>query len=215
MGHLFVRTYVYVDGFNFFYGAVKGTQYKWLDFGKLFRNLLDPSHQILAIKYFTAHVSGKIDPQKPLRQSSYIRALQAHIPEFSVYYGKFKMRESKAFLRDPKDVAILGKKTVTVTKPEEKGSDVNLAVHLLQDAWLNQYDCAVIVSDDSDLAESIKIVKTHLKKTIGLINPTRNRTPKEISKHVTFYKVVRENLLAICQLPDPIPGTSIHKPSSW
>ena len=42
---------------------------------------------------------------------------------------------------------------VEVIKTEEKGSDVNLAVHLLNDAWLDRYECAVVVSNDSDLAE--------------------------------------------------------------
>ena len=46
-----------------------------------------------------------------------------------------------------------------VYKTEEKGSDVNLALHVLNDAWLDQYDCAVIVSNDSDLAESLRLVK--------------------------------------------------------
>lgn len=41
---------------------------------------------------------------------------------------------------------------VDIIKTEEKGSDVNLAVHLLNDGWLDAYDCAVVVSNDSDLA---------------------------------------------------------------
>ena len=51
--------------------------------------------------------------------------------------------------------------TVNVIKTEEKGSDVNLAVHLLNDAWLNKYECAVIVSNDSDMAEAMRLVKAH------------------------------------------------------
>ena len=59
-----MRTYVYIDGFNFYYGAVKNTPYKWLDFKKLLQLLLDPKHNIISIKYFTAMVSGKIDPNQ-------------------------------------------------------------------------------------------------------------------------------------------------------
>jgi len=84
-----MRTYIYIDGFNFYYGAVKDTPYKWLDFKKLFEYLLDPSHQIISIKYFTAMVTGKIDPDQPIRQKTYLRALRKYIPEISVYYGKF------------------------------------------------------------------------------------------------------------------------------
>jgi hypothetical protein len=75
-----MRTYIYIDGFNFYYGAVKDTQYKWLDFKKLLQHLLNPKHQILSIKYFTAMVSGKIDPDQPIRQKTYIRALKKFIP---------------------------------------------------------------------------------------------------------------------------------------
>jgi uncharacterized LabA/DUF88 family protein len=104
---------------------------------------------------------------------------------------------------------------VDIEKPEEKGSDVNLAVHLLHDASLGLYDCAVVISNDSDLAESLRLVRNFHKKKIGLINPTDHRTPNEIRQHATFYKTVRKGVLAASQLPDPIPGTSIHKPSTW
>ncbi len=83
-----MRTYIYIDGFNFYYGAVKDTPYKWLNFKKLFESLLAPGHQILSIKYFTAIVTGKIDPDQPIRQKTFIRALKKYIPEISVYYGE-------------------------------------------------------------------------------------------------------------------------------
>ena len=47
---------------------------------------------------------------------------------------------------------------------QEKGSDVNLAIHVLNDAWKDEYDCAVIVSNDSDLAESLRLIKEQNKK---------------------------------------------------
>jgi hypothetical protein len=72
-----MRTSIYIDGFNLYYGAVKGTPYKWLDFKAAFGLLLQPHHQITAINYFTAQVSGKRDPQQPVRQQTYWRALQA------------------------------------------------------------------------------------------------------------------------------------------
>ena len=53
-----MRTFVYVDGFNLYYGALKGSSWKWLDLFALFQNMLQSHHQILSIKYFTARVSG-------------------------------------------------------------------------------------------------------------------------------------------------------------
>lgn len=44
-------------------------------------------------------------------------------------------------------------------KSEEKGSDVNLAAHLLRDAYRGHCGCAVIVSNDSDLLTPIRIAK--------------------------------------------------------
>ena len=149
------RTYIYIDGFNLYYRGVKNTPYKWLDLKSLCQKVLDESHKIEQIKYFTAIVSGKIDLQKPIKQQTYIRALEKYIPEISVYYGHFLTNPAWAMLLDPLEKS----KKVRILKTEEKGSDVNLAVHLLNDAWLDRYDCAVIISNDSDLAEAIDIVR--------------------------------------------------------
>jgi uncharacterized LabA/DUF88 family protein len=212
-----MRTYIYIDGFNFYYGAVKDTPYKWLNFKKLFEYLLDPSHQIISIKYFTAMVTGKIDPDQPIRQKTYLRALRKYIPEISIYYGKFLSHNVFKPLAYPINKNLFGKdiKFVNVIKTEEKGSDVNLAVHLLNDAWLDLHDCAVIVSNDSDLSESLRLVKEQHKKKIGLITPGKTHPSRELLKYSDFTKRIRKGVLASSQLPDPIPGTTIHKPALW
>lgn len=203
------RTYIYIDGFNFYYRVVKRTPYKWLDLKAMFTNLLDPQNNIVKIKYFTAIVSGKIDPDQPIRQKTYIRALEKYIPELEVYYGHFLSHEVYAPLAGP-----LPMKFVKIIKSEEKGSDVNLAVHLLNDAWLNKFDCAVVVSNDSDLAEALRIVKNDHKKVIGLLTPVDSPS-MELKKYATFIKQIRKGVLSISQLPDPIPGTTIFKPKTW
>jgi hypothetical protein len=106
-------------------------------------------------------------------------------------------------------------KFVQVTKTEEKGSDVNLAVHLVNDAWKNLYDCAVIVSNDSDLYEAIRIVKEELNKKIGLIILPNGNPSIKLLSCTNFKKAIRNNLLQNSQLPDPIPNTNIYKPISW
>ena len=76
-----MRTFVYVDGFNLYYGALKGTPSKWLDQQVLLATVLQPHHDILTVKYFTARVSGTpADPSKPQRQDVYLRALGATGP---------------------------------------------------------------------------------------------------------------------------------------
>ncbi len=210
------RTYIYVDGFNLYYGALKNTSYKWLDLNSLFQKLLNDSHEILAIKYYTAKISVRDgDEEAPIRQQSYIRALEKHIPEFSVYYGHYLTHAVTLPLANSKKNRA---KFATVLKSEEKGSDVNLAIHLLNDAWLDKYDCAIVVSNDSDLAESMRLVKEHRKKIIGLITPGsgKHRKPtKKLMEHATFIKNIREGVLGDSQLPDIIPGTNIHKPKRW
>jgi uncharacterized LabA/DUF88 family protein len=212
-----MRTYIYIDGFNFYYSAVKDTPYKWLNFKKLFEYLLDPAHKILSIKYFTAIVTGKIDPGQPIRQKTFIRALKKYIPEISVYYGEFLSHNVFKPLAYPIDKNTFGKpiKFVNIIKTEEKGSDVNLAVHLLNDAWLERFDCAIIVSNDSDLAESLRFVKEQHNKKIGLITPGKTHPSRELLKYADFTKRVRKGVLGASQLPDTIPGTTIHKPTVW
>jgi hypothetical protein len=207
-----VRTHIYVDGFNFYYGAVRGTQYKWVDFKALFSLLLQPHHLITKIKYFTALVKPSVkDPDKRARQLTYIRALESYIPEIEVIYGHFLSHTVKAPLVAP----VGGQRYVDIIRAEEKGSDVNLAVHLLNDAWLNLYDCAVVVSNDSDLAEPLRLVKIHHSKAIGVITPHKTPQSYQLSQHASFKGKIREGVLRLAQLPNPIPGTTIFKPPSW
>ena len=73
MLRLAMRTFLYVDGFNLYYGALKGMPWKWLDLPALFAKVLQPHHDILTVKYFTARVSSTpTDPSKPQRQDVYL-----------------------------------------------------------------------------------------------------------------------------------------------
>jgi uncharacterized LabA/DUF88 family protein len=113
--------------------------------------------------------------------------------------------------------------TSTITKTSNKpylhlrykGSDVNLAVHLLNDAWLDKYDCGVIVSNDSDLAEAMRLIRLQHQKVLGVVTPNTGKTSKQLSIHAHFVRHVRQGVLQASQLPDPIPGTSIYKPKAW
>jgi uncharacterized LabA/DUF88 family protein len=207
------RTYIYIDGFNLYYGALKRSPYKWLDLKKLCCALMNPKHNILKIKYFTARVSGKLDPNKQIRQNTYVRALKHFIPEVEIHYGHFLTHVVRAPLANTQPYEF-----VNIEKTEEKGSDVNLAVHLLNDARPNLYDCAVIISNDRDLAEACRLVKHQNRKMLGVITPdTSPSTHPLTSSSGTLHIVarIRNHVLALCQLPDVIPGTGIHKPSTW
>ena len=208
-----MRTFVYIDGFNLYYRALKGTAYKWLDLKSMLVRLLPPQrHEILQIKYFTALVSGIADPGQPARQKAWLRAIQAHAPEISVHYGNFMTHEISL----PQAPLSIPPQFVRVVKTEEKGSDVNLAVHVVNDAAFNRYDCAAIISNDSDLAEALRLIREEHGKMVGLICPLLRGHPSgALQRHAHFTKHIRAGLLAATQLPSPIPGTTIHKPEQW
>lgn len=214
-----MRTNVYIDGFNLYYGSLKDTPYKWLDLKKLAEGLLNPENKIQKIKLFTANVKPtKNDPTVHQRQSAYLRALKHTIPEIEIIYGHFLQHAQNLPLARENGEVIYNKKGkprfVTICKREEKGSDVNLAVHFLNDAWHDRYDCGVIISNDSDLAESIRLVKQDMRKTIGVISPYQT-VSKELQKYSCFQRMIRPQLLAQCQLPEKIPHSKLTKPQAW
>jgi hypothetical protein len=206
------RTIVYIDGFNFYYGQVRGTPWKWLDLVALFQTVLGPKNTVMKIKYFTARVQpSPHNPNVNVRQDTYLRALRAYCPIVELHYGHFLRHRISMENANPPPYL------VEVWKNEEKGSDVNLALHVLNDAWQNAYDCAVIVSNDSDLAESLQMVKTQHYKSIGLVTPgaPNRKTSYQLRQHADFVKPIRTWMLKSCQLPSPIPGTTIRKPATW
>ena len=81
-----MATNYYIDGFNFYYGAVRGTNYKWLDFSALFQKLF-PNNTLGRIRYFTAPVKARQpDLEQQARQQMYLRALET-LPDLSIHYG--------------------------------------------------------------------------------------------------------------------------------
>jgi hypothetical protein len=79
---------IYIDGFNFYYCAVKNTPYKWINPSELCK-ILFPTTDILKIKYFSARVKSlPHDPSAPSRQDTYWRALRT-IPDLEIIPGNF------------------------------------------------------------------------------------------------------------------------------
>jgi hypothetical protein len=186
---------VYIDGFNLYYGSLKGTSNKWLDLEALSKRLL-PKDSIHRIRYFTALVDGRTDPQGPQRQQTYLRAL-ATIPCVSVHLGLFKTRPVTLPLVTPPPPP--GRTHVRVYRTEEKGSDVNLATFLLLDAFQRDYDVAVVISNDSDLAEPIRVVREELRLPVGVVNPHHPRK-RSLDLKPTFFKQLRASAVAACRV---------------
>jgi uncharacterized LabA/DUF88 family protein len=210
------RTSIYIDAFNLYFGSLKNTPYKWLNV-ELMCNFLLKKNDIVGIKYFTAKVIPREnDPHQPIRQQMYFRALRT-IKNIEIIYGHYLSHEVKMLLATPLFSAE-GKKQkyATVLKTEEKGSDVNLATHLLHDAHLDIFDVAVVISNDSDLLEPIKIIRNHFKKKVGIINPHKKQSVV-LKKNSDFVKQIREGVLRESQFSSLMKDDvgEFHKPKGW
>lgn len=204
-----MKTNIYIDGFNFYYGCIKDTPYHWLDIGKMCHLLL-PNDEIHRIKYFTALVEARPnDPDQPVRQQTFLRALQT-IPNLEIILGTFLSHEVKMPLSP------FGSGYAKVIKTEEKGSDVNIATHLLVDGFKKDYELAVIVSNDSDLLMPIQVVTREFKKPVGLLNPQKHPSVA-LLPYVQFIKKIRRSVLKNCLFPDVMSDKDgqFSKPAGW
>ncbi len=208
-----METNVYVDGFNLYYGAVRGTAYKWLDIRRLCE-LSFPKNHICEIHYCTAIVKDPPwDPGKSTRQQMFIRALETTGVE--PHYGSFLSNVVRMPLVRPR----AGQpRSVEVIKTEEKGSDVALGALLVSHAYQGRFDAAIVVSNDSDLALPIQIVTQELHLPVGLLNPSRTRPYAfELSKVAAFKKTIRQGVLAAAQFPSTLTDKhgTITRPPEW
>jgi hypothetical protein len=104
---------------------------------------------------------------------------------------------------------------VQVHAMEEKGSDVNLACHLVNDAWAGRFDAAVVISNDTDLVEPIRIVTQELKKNVLILSTSQFGASRPLQAVATSVLHIHNSHLKAAQFPATIPGTSIVKPAGW
>jgi hypothetical protein len=217
-----IKTIVYIDGFNLYYRALKGTTHKWLNIVALAQAVLPDECSLAAINYYTARVSGRTDPTAPARQHAYLRAIGS-LPLVSIHYGNFLTQKKWAGLVQPprfKPECELpdgdAPQVAYVWKTEEKGSDVNLGVHLVRDAYTNAFEQAAVLTNDTDLIEPIRIVTQELSRKVILLTPVGQPATSlaAVSSHIRHV----QPYLGPCALPDAVKlanGTIAQKPSGW
>ena len=211
-GRHLIRTNVYTDGLNLYYRSLRSTPYRWLDVGSLARLLL-PQHQIGRIRYFTAVVANRpANPAQGQRQQAYLRALQT-IPDLTVHYGHLLAKTKRRPLAQQPQT---GPRTVEILDTEEKGSDVNLASYLLLDGFDDEYEMAVVISNDSDLQLPIRMARTRLRKQVGVFDPCRRRSC-ELHSAASWNRPLRRGPLSASLFPDTLSDTQgpITKPAGW
>jgi len=217
-----MRTNIYIDGFNLYYRLLReNPQLKWLDLRALSAELLQAQNQIQTVRYYTARISGRIDPSAPGRQQVYLDALTT-VPEIPIHLGNFLVTKPWAGLVHPPQMRggtvpqftppfpVVAK----VWKTEEKGSDVNLGSHLVRDAFQGNFDVAAVLSNDTDLIEPIRIVTEELGLPVGLLCPVI-KPAGGLEKVATFIRHIRIQHLQASQFPNLISGTSIARPVTW
>jgi len=192
-----MRVGVYIDGFNLYYGARglcgQGTAgWRWIDLRGLANQLADwPEATVTNIVYCTARISGADNPSGAADQDVYIKALLAAKAVNLIEYGSYVSRVKQAPLATPdrKGRPILTRSTppvlvkdasnepvrdaifmVSHARREEKGSDVNVAAHLLLDVLQSDVDAAIVISNDSDLR--LPLIEARERVPVGTVNPS-------------------------------------------
>lgn len=200
------RTIIYIDGLNLYHGAIKGTLYKWLDIEQYFR-LLRPDDNLQSIKYFTALISG---PHRT-NQKTFIRALETR-PLLTVVLGVFKQKRIRCEAQCHQ----------VFERPEEKRTDVNIAVSMVDDAYQRACHHQILISGDSDLVPPVKMIRTrfpNIKITVYVPAraPQRGRSA-ELCGAAHKHRVLPLTLLQRAQFPRQVSdgaGGVIEKPASW
>nr|WP_295774615.1 NYN domain-containing protein [Rhodoferax sp.] len=234
-----LRTRIYIDGYNLYYGCLKGTHLKWLNLLALFEKSILPSvttmidgHAIAsdlqpaAIKFFTAPILEQAAKASDSIQcqEQYHAALSKHQPgRVETIKGYYSLTKARAKVIDPADEKKWPRycQSTDIWKLEEKQTDVNLALHAVKDTLLGEIEHVVIVTNDTDIAPALEMIRAHTKATIGLVIPTTDheRVPNaDLVKHAHWVRThITEAELKSAQLPRVIAGgrRPAIKPDSW
>jgi 6-hydroxy-3-succinoylpyridine 3-monooxygenase len=235
-----LRARIYIDGYNFYYGCLRGTPYKWLDLLPLFAKHILPSalvrdsqgrcrQSILlaspSIKFFTAKIIESVAraSDSVSSQARYHTALRkVHGSQIELIEGYYAVNKMKVKVvdadqpnRPPREC-----REIQAWKVEEKQSDVSLALQAYHDAITGQIDHAVIVTNDTDIVPALDMIRTHINVLIGVVVPTTDQRRPPNTDLVKLAHWKREHInaseLAACQLPRVIPGRkATTKPESW
>lgn len=224
-----MRTNIYVDGYNLYYGCLKHSPDKWLDLKQLlFARVVHeqtPHATLGRIKYYTADIKSKIASRGPVSrnaQERYHRALEAYIPdELTIIKGFYSLRKDQPIAyREPPDKT----ERCVVWRLEEKQTDVNLAIDSYRDAARGDVDQVVFVSNDSDIERALAAIQADFgdRIRVGVILPLRKTAERRGSRSLMQHsdwtrRYLLDEELAGSHLPDVIPRRrkAIKKPEHW
>ncbi len=236
-----LRTRIYIDGYNFYYGCLRNTAFKWLDPLALFEHQIIPSITVTdhigrvrscrllaspAIKFFTARIVESVakDVDSVASQARYHTALRKFYgAQVELIEGYYAVNPMKVRLLSPSTPKLPPRECEMgmAWKVEEKQSDVNLALHAYHDAITDNVDHVVIATNDTDLAPALEMIRRHTNVRIGLVVPATSHhrhANTELANHAHWVRSrVSWDELAASQLPRIINGgrQATLKPESW
>ncbi|HWE90364.1 MAG TPA: NYN domain-containing protein [Pseudonocardiaceae bacterium] len=220
--------------------------WRWLDLAGLAMDLINPriwpNARLERLVYCTAFRDRKGDPSSLADQQTYVNALCHHNDSVAVAEGIYRPRVQRGVLVDPNSKSrgrvcspgadnlpgwlpaeeVTGPSgqaelLVAVTTFEEKGTDVNVASHLLIDVLTQRIDAAMVLSNDSDLQFPLAEARRHVP--VATINPRANRTSDGLRGDTDggagshWWRRLKAADLVGHQLPDVV-GSHV-KPPGW
>lgn len=173
--------------------------WRWLDIRAMvtpYARGWDPRASVRVV-YCTARVNASASQSAANDQNFYLKALRISKSVDEIVYGHYVVRKNHAYMVDnlsksrvpsllqmdaarfarifpngPMNLPVCLRDShvgVDIQRIEEKGSDVNVAARLLQDMYEGNIDAAIVLTNDSDLAEPIRIARE--KIPVGVLNP--------------------------------------------
>lgn len=217
--------------------------WRWLDLRRLATTLI-AQHSgwagavVSRVVYCSARIDGASNPDGARDQEVYLRALRAAGAVEEIEMGRYVNRVTNAplatrgkngrpvltaanwpvMIQDASGQPVSGARfIVSVARREEKGSDVNVASHLLLDLLHQRITAAVVISNDSDLAFPLAQARDLIP--IGLVNPSkaylagvlRDQPHRGVGSH-WWYQLTSHDLIG-AQLPKKI--ANLTAPTGW
>lgn len=188
-----MRTNAYIDGFNLYHSILSFNEprLKWLDLRSLCEKFLRNSDELHEVYFFSAYLTHNQD--KFSRHLNYTKALQS--VSVTPIMGKFK-----------KKFPHCKNCNTDYQTHEEKQSDINIAITLLRDAFLDKFDKAFLITADTDLVSTIKMIKELFpkKRIILLVPPKRRKYANELIQTANANFEIKKTDLLNSLLPDTI-----------
>lgn len=197
------RLLIYVDAYNL-YHAMRDESWpnylKWSSYARL-GQLFAQGEETVEVKVFTAlanHFPGSLN-----RQRLWIAAQQAE--GCQVILGNFKKKN-----RSCKSCG------TTWVGHEEKETDVNLAIHLINDSWRHPHSRQLVLTNDTDIRPALVMLRqANAERAIGVsaigrIHPT-------LDQIATFRRVIKMGFMRQALMPAEIQGAHslIKRPEEY